>query len=288
MHGIHDTELVSRLCAKLKMPRFIVQDILDTNQRVKIQDLGDYLFLSVRSFLPGENTAFEVEHISFILGKNVVFSFQEKKGDHFEHIRQRIREDNGLVRKKGGDFLLFLLVEAILANYYSSFERLEAETDERADPLKAKSTDPLFIQQVEHFKRSILVFRKNITALRDAMASIDKGSYPHIAAEQMKYFFDAKDNCLQILEGLDTLQQRLDSVENLFFSVQGHRMNQVMTTLTIMAAIFIPLTFMAGIYGMNFSNMPELEYEYAYFILLGAMLVMALGLIYYFKKRKWF
>lgn len=288
VHGIHDADLVSRVCSKLDVPRFIVQDILDTNQRVKIQELDNLLFLSVRSFLPGDNTSFEVEHISFLIGENLVFSFQEKKGDHFEHIRERIRENNGLVRKRGGDFLLFLLVEAILANYYSSFERLEEETDERANPLKTKSTDPLFIQHIESFKRNILVFRKNITALRDAMASIEKGSYSVIAGEQLKYFYDVKDNCLQILEGLDTLQQRLDSAENLFFSVQGHRMNQVMTTLTIMAAIFIPLTFMAGIYGMNFSNMPELDYEYGYFILLGAMILVSIGLIYFFKKRKWF
>jgi magnesium transporter len=270
------------------MPRFIIQDILDTGQRTKLQDLDGYFFLSVKSILPGTRLDFEVEQISFIVGENALYSFQEKKGDHFEHVRVRIREDNGLVRQRGPDFLLFLLIEGILGNYFTTMDRLEESMKNNADPLKTKDTGPLIVHRIEEYKQKLLLVRKSVVALRDAMLGIEKGTSPIVKPEQIKYFFDMKGSCLQLLESIDALDQRMDAAENLFFSMQGHRMNQVMTTLTIMAAIFIPLTFMAGIYGMNFSNMPELDWEWGYFSLLGLMVIITLALIYYFKRKKWF
>lgn len=288
IHGLHDSDLISKICKKINLPMFVIQDILDTGQRTKVQDLGEYLFISIRSILPSTDHDFEVEQISFILGDNTLFSFQEKKGDHFEHVRARIREDAGIVRKKGADFLLFLLIQGIVENYFATLDQLELAVREKADPLLVDNTDPSIVGTIEHFKRKLLQLRKNISALRDGMQSIEKGTVKMIGDDQLKYYFDLKDNCLNLLETIDALELRLESSENLFFSLQGHKMNQVMTTLTIMAAIFIPLTFLAGIYGMNFENMPELGWKWSYFVLLGIMAVVSLGLIYYFKKRKWF
>jgi magnesium transporter len=288
IHGLHDSQLISNICKKLNLPLFIIQDILDTSQRTKVQDLGDYVFISIRSILPSENHDFEVEQISFILGENMLLSFQEKKGDHFEHVRVRIRENAGLVRKKGADFLLFLLIQGIVENYFATIDQLELSVREEGDPLKVDSTDPTIVSTIEGFKRKLLQLRKNITALRDGMSRIEKGTVKMVGEDQLKYYFDLKDNCLNLLESIDALELWLESAENLFFSMQGHKMNQVMTTLTIMAAIFIPLTFFAGIYGMNFEYMPELQWKYSYFILLGTMAILAVGLIYYFKKKKWF
>jgi len=287
MHGIHDVALVDRICTGIGMPRFIEQDILDTNQRTKLQDLGSYIFFSIKSILPSSDTNLDIEQISFIVGKESLYSFQEKKGDHFEHVRTRIRENNGLVRQKGPDFLLFLLIEGIIENYFTTVELVEEEIRRDADPLKASDADPSIVNKIESYKRKLLKIRRNIAALRDALSSIEKGSSVIIGNEQIKYYYDLKDNCLYLLESIDAMELRLDSAENLFFSMQGHRMNQVMTTLTIMAAIFIPLTFMAGIYGMNFKNMPELEWDWGYFALLGIMAVVAGLLVYYFRRLKW-
>lgn len=288
IHGLHDTGLIDKVCTGINMPRFVVQDILDTGQRTKMQDLGQYIFVSVKSILADTEMDFDVEQISFIVGKDTLYSFQEKKGDHFEHVRVRIRENNGLVRKKGTDFLLYLLLEGILANYFTTIDTLEETISETGNPLENKDTGPAFIFRIEEYKRKLLRMRKNIASLKEALTNLEKTNSEVIHREQHKYYFDLKDSCLLLLESIDSMEQRLDSAENLFFSMQGHRMNEVMTTLTIMAAIFIPLTFMAGIYGMNFRNMPELDWEYGYFSLLGLMLVIALLLIYYFKRRKWF
>ncbi len=288
VHGIHDVSLINEILKGKEIPRFIVQDILDTNQRTKIQSLGDFLFLSVKSILPEGENKIDVEQISFILGRSSLYSFQEKKGDHFEYVRTRIRENNGLVRQKGPDFLLFLLIEGILANYYVTVDQMEEAIDENANPLKSSQTDPAIINRIESYKRKLLHIRKNITALRDALLSIEKEGYNLIDNEQLKYFIDLKINCLYLIECIDSMDLRLGSSENLFFSLQGHRMNQVMTTLTIMAAIFIPLTFLAGIYGMNFENMPELGWKWGYFSVLGVMVIIGLSLLAIFKKRKWF
>ncbi|MDT8392285.1 MAG: magnesium/cobalt transporter CorA [Bacteroidales bacterium] len=287
VHGIHDTALVRKVCGIAGIPRFIVQDILDTNQRPKFQDLDDYVFITVKSFLPSSDQNLEIEQISFLLGRQMLISFQEKKGDHFEHVRTRIREGNGLVREKGPDFLLFLLLEGILANYYTTLDQLEATISDSINPLEESRTDPIVIERIESYKRKLQLVRRNLMALRDAMQTIDKGTSPLIKPDQKKYYFDLKDNCLQLIESADVIAMRLDSAENLFFSLQGHRMNQVMTVLTIMAAIFIPLTFLAGIYGMNFEYMPELGWRWGYFFLLGIMLIIGLVFIIYFRRKKW-
>lgn len=287
VHGLHDAPLIKHTCSMTGIPRFIIQDILDPSQRPKLQDLGEYIFFTVKSILPLSDTDIDVEQISFILGQNLLLSFQERKGDHFEHVRTRIREDNGLVREKGPDFLLYLLIEGILINFYTTIEQHEHMIKQEINPLKTSSTDPHLIERIEEHKTKLQFIRRNLLASRDALHSIEKGESMLIRPDERKYFFDLKDNCLQLMENIDALMQQLDAAENLFFSLQGHRMNQVMTTLTILAAIFIPLTFMAGIYGMNFENMPELKWEYGYFSLLGLMLVIALSLVYYFRRRKW-
>ena len=288
LHGIHNPEVVTGVCKDIAMPLFAIQDIIDTSQRTRLQRFDDYIFFSLKSILPSDDLKLEIEQITFILGKNALYSFQEKKADHFEHIRVRIRENNGLVRKKGPDFLMFLLIESILENYYSTLDRLEEAIKVDTNPLES-GTNPKIIHEIEASKRKLLQIRKNLIAMRDALQRLQKEEFQGIIDEvQKKYYFDLRDNCLNILESLDALELRLDSSENLYFSLQGHRMNQVMTTLTIMAAIFIPLTFLAGIYGMNFEYMPELKWHWGYFMVLGVMFIVTILLLIYFKRRKWF
>lgn len=287
VHGIHDIDLIRKICKNTGIPRFIVQDIVDTNQRTKIQDIDKYIFLTVKSILPGREHDIEIEQISFLLGQNILYSFQEKKGDHFEHVRTRIREDNGLVREKGADFLLYLLLEGIIANFYTTIDQMDENIKEQINIIDIRGSDPSVVEDIESYKRKLQRLRSNVLATRDMLQSIEKEDSLLIKAEQKKYYYALKDNSMHLLDDIDVQLQRLDSAENLFFSLQGHRMNLVMTTLTILAAIFIPLTFMAGIYGMNFEYMPELKWKYGYFVALGAMFLIGIGLIIYFRRKKW-
>jgi magnesium transporter len=287
LHGIHDVELIKTICYKLDIHRLVVQDILDTNQRPKLQEFEGYLFFSVKSMLPNDDDELKIEQISFILGNNYVLSFQERPADFFEHIRQRIREYKGLARERSADFLLYLLLEAILDNYFTTLEDLEPKIYEMAT-ITESDPEPIIMQEIENFKKLILQIKRSLSPLFEAISSIEKGISGKIQPQHLKYFNDLKDQCTQALENCEALIQRLDSGTNLFFSVQGHRMNQVMKTLTIVTSIFIPLSFIAGVYGMNFNNMPELHSQNGYFVVLGIMATLIVSMLIFFKKQKWF
>lgn len=288
LHGIHDVEKVSYLCKNLGIHNLLIQDILDVNQRPKVEDYGDYCFFSTKSILPSFNNEIESEQLSFILGKNYLLSFQEKKGDHFDHVRQRIREKLGLVRYRRPDFLLFLLFESILDNYFKTIDILESKLDENRIIDIKSDPSPDIIQNIENLKRQVLLIKKTIIPIKEFMVKIEHEDFDLISEKNLKYFSELKDLCLTLLDNCDKLEIRIESSVNMFFSIQGHRMNQVMKTLTVVATIFIPLTFIAGIYGMNFSNMPELQWKWGYFGVWLIMISVAVGMLIYFRNKKWF
>ena len=287
VHGIHEAELIKNLGLKHGIDFLVLEDILDTTERPKMQNYDDYLFFTIKSILPLEGSELETEHISFILGKNYVLSFQERKGDHFEHIRNRIRQNLGLVREQGTDFLLYLMLEAIIDNYFSTMENLETEiyeltTMDESDP------DPDIVREIEQYKKLLYHIKRSLFPLKEAVAGIEKGMFDLVDKKHFKYYNDLKEQGIQLLENIEALNMRLESGLNLFYSLQGHKMNQIMKTLTVIATIFIPLTFVAGVYGMNFRNMPELLWEWGYISTWVVMILMVAGMMFYFKKKKWF
>ncbi len=288
LHGIHDVERIQELCSKLDVHSLAVQDILDVNQRPKFQDYDNYWFFSVKSILPSKNDELETEQISFVLGKNYLVSFQEKMGDHFDHVRQRLREKVGLIRERSTDFLLYLLLESIFDNYFKTIEAIELKLDEYIAIDIREDPSPAILKTIENYRRQVHQIKKIMVPTKEFIVRVDLEEEGFIDSRHFKYYFELKDMCLSIIDDCDKLHARLDSQENLFFSVQGHRMNQVMKTLTVVATIFIPLTFVAGVYGMNFSYMPELGWKWGYFAVWGVMLAMLLVMLYYFKKKKWF
>ena len=287
VHGIHEAELIKNLGLKHGIHQLVLEDILDTTERPKMQNYDDYLFFTIKSVLPLQGSKLEVEHISFILGKNYILSFQERKGDHFEHIRNRIRQNLGLVRERGPDFLMYMMLEAIFDNYFSTMENLEAEiyeltTMDESDP------DPDIVREIEQYKKLLFHIKKSLHPLKEAVTGLEHGICDLVKQPHFKYYNDLKEQGLELVETIDALSLRLESGLNLFYSLQGHKMNQIMKTLTVMATIFIPLTFVAGVYGMNFKNMPELVWEWGYFSTWGVMILMVVGMMFYFKKKKWF
>jgi len=287
IYGIHDINSVRKICSKYGIHRLIIRDIIDTNQRPKIQEFDEHLFFTIKSILPKNQALLEPEQISFILSKNKLISFQEKKGDHFNHIRERLRKKLGIVRSKPVDFLLFLLLEAIIQNYYESIDFIEEEVSNLMDNSKSWSSDLTVIHKIEKYRKELYKLHKLVKPLKDALSAIDKQESNFIRKEQRSYFYDLKEQALDLIETIEALRYRLESAVNLYFSMQGHKMNQIMKTLTVVATIFIPLTFIVGVYGMNFENMPELKMKWGYFTVWAVMLTTVLGMIIFFRWKKW-
>lgn len=288
MYGIHNVDQVNDVCNTLGIHNLAIQDILDVNQRPKFQEYDDYCFFSIKSILPSKDDVIESEQLSFILGKNYLVSFQENKADYFDHVRHRLREKIGLLRERSADYLLYLLLEAILDNYFKTLENIDGIIegfeiiDINSDP------SPKVLNSIELYKRQIHQIKKTITPIKEFVSKIERERFNVIDEKNIKYYSDLKDLCLTLLDSCESMTVRLDSSENLFFSVQGHRMNMIMKTLTVVTAIFIPLTFITGIYGMNFKYIPEIDLQWGYFGVWGIFVLIVIGMLIFFKRKKWF
>jgi len=292
VHGLNNIELIKSVGAFLDVDNFILGDILNTTRRTKLDELHDVLFFNIKSLLPTEHSDnISVEQISFLIKEGVLVSFQEKRSDFFAHIRERIRTHSGIVRTKKADYLLYLLLDAIMENFYIT---IEAEEDkvELLISLSKTSANPSILIQIEKHRDNFNFLKRSIIPLRDSLYSIksikDDNVFNAIEHENFSFFARLHQKSLELLDQIDDDMVTLDSASNFFFSSQNHKMNEVMKILTVVSAIFIPLTFIVGVYGMNFENMPELKNPNGYFIVIGFMLSIVISMVYYFKRRGWF
>lgn len=292
IHGLNEPELISNIGSQFGADHFIISDILNTTKRTKLEEFHNILFFNVKSILPVENSeTIGYEQISFILTGSVLLSFQEKRSDFFTHIRERIRQNSGVVRTKNADFLLYLLLDAIIENYYITIESEEDKVDHVINLSKA-STNPAILELIELHRDNLNFLKRSIIPLRDALYSIksmkDDDVFNDIQAENYSFFSRIHQKCMELLEQIDSDLITLDSASNYFFSAQNHKMNEVMKTLTVVSMFFLPLTFLVGVYGMNFKFFPELELRYGYFMIWGVMILVVLFMFVYFKRKKWF
>lgn len=287
IHGLNESEVIANICETQGVHSLVIQDILDVNQRPKFQEYEHFSFLTLKSIVPSEGEMI-TEQISFVFGGNFLMSFQERKADFFEHLRVRLRENKGILRERTADYLLYAMLESILDNYFKTLTKLDEEIAKYnfTDPTKEPS--PNALQLIENQKRFVHFIKKSILPIKEFTQIVERGECKSIERRHIKYFLEIKDLCLTLIDNSDMIIASLESETNLFFSVQGHRMNQVMKTLTIVATIFIPLTFIVGIYGMNFTHMPELEWKYGYVTIWLFMVLTFLGMLLYFRKKKWF
>lgn len=292
VHGLHNEELVQKIGEMLSVEPFIVSDILNVSRRSKMEELDQMLFFSIKSILPGENSdQLKVEQISFLLKDNLLVSFQEKKSDFFTHIRERIKTHSGVVRKKKNDYLLYLLLDAVMENFYISIEYYEDFIDQLL--IEAKSSDkPDVLERIEKTREDMNFLKRSILPLRDALFNLksehDETEYDGIDKVNYGFFARLHQKSLEILEQIEYDMNTLDSASNFYFSSQSHRMNQIMKILTAVSVIFMPLTFIVGVYGMNFDFMPELRYKYGYWTVMAVMFLLVVVMVVYFKKKKWF
>lgn len=292
VHGLNEFEPIKQIGEYFKIDNFILGDILNTTKRTKVEEYNDVLFFNIKSLLSNENTdIIQTEQISFLLKNNVLVSFQEKKNEFFKHIRERIRTHSGIVRQKKADYLLYILLDSVIENFYITLQNLENKLEELVDFSKT-STDDIVLLKIEDFRDNFNFLKKSIIPLKESLYTIkstkEDNVFNCIEPENYCFFDRLNQKTLELLEQIDYDLTTLETVSNFYFSNQSHKMNRVMKTLTIVSAIFMPLTFIAGVYGMNFKNMPELEYRYGYFEVLGAMLLLAMSMVIYFKHKKWF
>lgn len=286
LYGLHDVELIKEIAKKLDIHFLVIQDLLDTTSRPKLQHFDDYIFFTIKAVHPIDGINVELTQISFLLGKGYVVSFQEKSGNHFQHIRNILRA-KGTLRERGSDFLQYALLEAILDDYFLSIDKLEVIISELMKLENIEKSDPATLFKMESLKETLQQMKRSLHPFKEAMNLIEKGVAGFIKTKSGKYFADLKDQSIQLIEELDSNIHKLESGANLFFSYQSHKMNDTMKTLTVVSAIFIPLTFLVGIYGMNFDNLPELHWHYGYYVFWAITLVVVIALVIYFKRKKW-
>lgn len=282
-YGNKFKEIFKKIVSNNKLDDFLMKLFMDDAHSNKVILLDDLVFVSTRVLIT-QRENLDSEQMLFIVSSSYLWSIQEKPADYFNWIRERLEGNKGIVRRKKTDYLLFLILESIVDNYHDTYQKNAALSADKLDSTQIKPT-PEFTSLVEKRKQELFNFKKATLSLRDTIIKLEK---IEIAGFETKYFSELKEQTNNLVSNIDFELQELESKINLIFSIQGHRLNEVMKTLTILSVIFIPLTFLAGIYGMNFENIPELKFKYGYFILLGMMVLVTVIAIWSFKRKNWF
>lgn len=284
--GVPDAAVLEEFGRRFHLHPLVLEDILNTDQRPKIEDYGDYLFLVLR-MLTHNGGEIVSEQVSLVLGPGYVISFQEalKPGDVFDPVRQRIRS-GGMLRGRGADFLAYALMDVIVDNYFGILERLGEEVEMLEESL-VTSPNPDILGAIHRLKREMIFLRRSVWPLREVANAIAWEGTALIDASTRLYFRDVHDHAIQVMDTIETLREMLTGMLDVYLSSVSYRMNEIMKVLTIIATIFIPLTFLVGVYGMNFEFMPELGWRWAYPLLWLAMLGIAAVMLLYFRRNRW-
>ncbi|HUT62577.1 MAG TPA: magnesium/cobalt transporter CorA [Anaerolineae bacterium] len=285
--GIHDVDIIKKIGDHYKFHPLMMEDIVNTNQRPKIDDYGDSFNLVLKMITYDENeNRIKIEQVSIITGHNFVISIQEKIGDVFNFVRERLRNSKGHVRKMKADYLAYCLLDAVVDNYFSVLENIgdEIETIEQEVVTKAESET---IQKIYGEKRNILMLRKSVWPLREVINSLSKGQSPLIHESTVIYLKDVYDHTIQVIDTIETFRDLLSGLLDIYMTGVSNRMNEIMKVLTMIATIFIPLSFIVGLYGMNFKYMPELEWHWGYPLIWGVIGTVVISMLALFKKNKW-
>jgi len=287
VEGVHDVELIRQLGEKHSFHPLVLEDIVNTVQRPKIEDYGEYLFIVLKMLKPTEDGEFSSEQISIILGPDYLFTFQEDvAGDTFDSVRGRIRGGKGKIRGMGADYLAYALIDAIVDGYFSILEGFGERIVDVEEEL-ALSPDQQALHLINGMKKEIIFLRKAVWPLREAISFLERGDSHLLHPETRLYFRDVYDHTVQVIDTVETYRDLLSGMLELYLSSISNRTNEVMKFLTVIGTIFMPLTFLAGVYGMNFKHLPELEWRYGYFWLWGVMLTLSLFMVIYFRKKRW-
>jgi magnesium transporter len=285
--GVHDVALVRALGDRFGWNPLVLEDILNPAQRPKVDYYDSYLYIVVRMFYEDRETRkITSEQVSLLLGPCYIVSFQEKPGDVWEPVRESLRKNAAPLRKGGPDFLVYALLDAIVDHYFVLLERFGEATEGLEEEI-FKDPRPRNLETLHEMRRDLMLLRRSIWPLRDAVTLLWKFDSPLVAASTRTYLSDLYDHTIRAVETLETYHELLTGLADLYLSTISFRTNEIMKVLTIIATIFIPLTFVVGVYGMNFEYFPELKWRWGYFAVWGAMVALAIGMLHMFRRKRW-
>ncbi|MDG6224578.1 MAG: magnesium/cobalt transporter CorA [Candidatus Thermoplasmatota archaeon] len=291
--GLNDTSLLERIGREFGIHPLVIEDVLNTSQRPKTEHHESHIFIVLRMIYPSKDGGeVESEQVSIILGEGYILSFQERRGDVFDPIRDRIRTGKGRVRSLGSDYLAYCLMDSIVDSYFLVIENLGEKVESIEDEV-IERPERGTVQAIHELKRQLITMRRSTWPLRESVSSLYRESSGMVKDETKLYFRDLYDHTIQVIDSIESHRDITSSMLDIYLSSVSNRMNEVMKVLTIIATIFIPLTFIAGIYGMNFDpdyspfNMPELRWYFGYPLALTLMAAIPLVMLIYFRKRKW-
>ncbi len=285
--GVRDVEAMHILGAAFNLHPLVLEDIVHTAQRPKLEDYQDFLYLFFKMIrVDSASGQILSEQVSLLLFDGVVISFQEREGDVFDAVRDRIRQSKGRVRKLGADYLMYILLDAVVDHYFAVLENSSEQIESIEENLLG-SPDSALLSQIHSMKKDFVFLRKAVWPLREALANLERLESPLIHGPTRLFLRDVYDHTIQVIDTIETCRDVLSGLLDIYLSVVSNRMNEVMKVLTIIATIFIPITFVAGIYGMNFESMPELKQPFGYPAALAVMAAIAMGMLLYFRKKDW-
>lgn len=285
--GLHNIEVMEEIVKGFQLDKLVIANVMDTQTRPRVQEFSNCIFLSIKMLQHNEkNDSITVENLSLIITDSVLISFQEKKGDVFEPVRERIRNQRKRIRNSGTDYLAFALLDIVIDNYIYIISTLGDKIEGLEESLLLDPKKSV-IDDINSYKRELNFLRKNINPAKEMILSLSKMESEFIAENTYVYYKELLENINQATESSDSYREILSDQLNIYHTTISSRLNDIMKFLTVFSVIFIPLTFIAGIYGTNFDVLPELHFKYSYYVMLGVMLVLAIGMLIYFKRKKW-
>jgi magnesium transporter len=285
--GIHQVKNLEKLGECFNIHPLVLEDILEVGQRPKIEDYDDYLYIVLHFIRPvAEGEELVSEEISLVLGPHYVLSFHEGEGDLFAPVRERLLKAKGRIRKMGADFLAYSIIDLVVDNYFVELEKFGDQVESLEDEVVARPS-PQTLRDVHRFKNDMIMLRKSLWPLREVIARLERRESPLISEPLGNYFRDVYDHTIIAIDTVETYRDILSGMLDIYLSSMSNRLNEIMKVLTIIATIFMPLTFITSLYGMNFKNMPELQWEYGYYGVVGVIVVLAVVMVEYFRRRRW-
>ena len=284
--GVHKLDLIESFGKQFSLHPLLLEDLANTDQRPKLDDYEGYLFLVMKVLSVTEKQDLLVEQVSFVLGRNFVLSFQENGTDVFKSVRDRLKGGKGRMRQSGADYLLYALVDAIVDQYFLVLESLGEKIELLQEKVIA-DPKPDTLKEIYALKRQLLFLRRAVWPLREATNNLSRSDCPFLHEPTKVFFRDVYDHVVQIIDTIETLREMVSASLDIYLSSVSYRLNAVMRVLTVITTIFMPLSFIASIYGMNFEHMPELKSEWGYPAVLGMMGLIAAGMLTAFRARRW-
>ncbi len=286
VNGLSDLESIQKIGDFYQLHPLLLEDLVNTGQRPKLDEYENCVFVVIKLLTYPDEGDIITEHLGFVLGNNFVLSFQESERDIFDSIRDRIETKKGRIRHLGADYLLMVLMDVVIDHYFLVIETLGEKVENLENSLIESPSEELVLE-IQHLKKEALAIRRAIFPLREVVNRIEKLDLKFIQKETMHYFRDLYDHTIQIIESVELYRDMLFGLTDLYMSGLSNKMNSVMKVLTIISTIFIPLTFIVGVYGMNFQNMPELAYHNGYYVVWAMMVLIFVVMLFYFKRKKW-